>query len=82
MDYDERLRPTRSKFATERDKGCIGLLLDKYPDRADDIRAIVDASHDIGALAAARILEDEGLIPIADQAIRRHRRKVCTCKTR
>lgn len=72
----------RSKFAPPGDKGCVGRLIVLYPDRADDIRKVVEASWLIGALEAARILTDEGLVPIADQAIRRHRTEACTCQNR
>jgi hypothetical protein len=86
MDIDERIAAyaQRSKYQPTVDKGCVGRLLEMHPDRAADIRKVVDASWVIGCAKAADILNDEGLGPIADQAIRRHRRTPpgCACQTR
>lgn len=83
-DIDKRIAAyaARSKYEGIGDKGCVGLLLARYPDRADAIRKVVDASWTIGCSKAASILTEEGITPIADQAIRRHRSEKCACRTR
>lgn len=85
-DIDKRLAElgARSKYQPAVDKGCVGRLLETYPDRADTIRKVVDASFLIGCAQAADILNDAGLGPIADQAIRRHRHSPprCSCVNR
>lgn len=59
-------------------RGCVDLLIDQHPDRADLIVAAI--AHPASAPDVSRFLADRG-IHIRPATIHRHRREHCACRT-
>lgn len=80
----------RAAQANARGPGClcpVGLILGRMsPDDADDLRTAL-ADDGYTSTVIARYLNEQGLHPVpgkqlSDEAVRKHRRKVCGCGTR